>query len=110
MRNRGELAEGWYDPATLQKAKDENYEVTADENIYSHQSGQAAGEKEEESRDNRSDEEDEENEDDYGPKLLAYSSGRHSGRSTGPSIPNMQDLELRRGRQLSLHQQNPKSC
>lgn len=92
MRNRGELAEGWYDPATLQKAQASaafNPPTIASQTLARDspvQSSQSRG--------------DESSEDDVvGPaipdsKLSVYKASRKSG----PAIPDFQDLELQRGK------------
>lgn len=91
VRNRGELAEGWYDPATLEKAQ------------ASASSSAAHTERQSRPRDSPS----------YGsPKRLEESSDEDivgptmpgsetkvykSDKRPGPAIPNLQDLELQRG-------------
>ena len=91
MRNRGELAEGWYDPATLQKARAsaisdaviiERHSRPRDSPNYGSPS------RVEESSD----------EDFVGPTMpggerQVYSSDKRPG----PAIPNLQDLELQKG-------------
>lgn len=90
MRNRGELAEGWYDPATLQKA----------------QASTASNEDFSEARRPRGSPqygspklEDGSSDDDLvGPSLPSQEiSGPRIGKRPGPAIPNFQDLELQRG-------------
>ena len=79
--NRGELAEGWYDPQTKRRA-DERYQ------------GASSRIREEPIQaDNRRDgnEERENDDDDYGPALPKSS----SARSAGPAIPTFQDLRHR---------------
>ena len=88
MRNRGELAEGWYDPTTLQKA----------------QASAAVDDVAEPRRPRGSP--------DYGSPKRGYSSEEdfvgpalpgqegtdsRAGKRSGPAIPNMQDLEMQRG-------------
>ncbi|KAL9096686.1 MAG: hypothetical protein Q9165_001174 [Trypethelium subeluteriae] len=83
--NRGELAEGWYDPETKRKAlssaaslnKSEPSPTVAQDSL-SRQTGAR--------KDEDSDEDDE-----YGP-VLPERSVRHA---TGPAVPGMQDLEMR---------------
>lgn len=79
VRNRGELAEGWYDPSTLQKA------IDAESNP------EPAREKEPTPRN----EDDSDDDDELGP---APPGQQHKSRQQrlGPSIPNLQDLELKR--------------
>ncbi|KAL4810422.1 hypothetical protein BDV18DRAFT_57322 [Aspergillus unguis] len=89
--NRGELAEGWYDPATLEKARSAGTAVSAPSDI----SDKAARERQQEIVPTAGgDEEDEEDDDDdeYGP----MPQHRGVGRAPGPAIPTMQDLELRK--------------
>lgn len=92
MRNRGELAEGWYDPATLQKAQ-----VSAASNAVN-------TERQSRPRDSpsygsaRGAEESSDDEDVVGPTMPSF--GRQvykSDKRPGPKIPNLQDLELQRG-------------
>ena len=88
-RNRGELAEGWYDPQTLGKAQS-----AANDPISPSRPPMSA----EALQDDMS----EDNDDDgYGP-ALPYESDQRKGRAKtwkqpGPSIPNLQDLEYQRG-------------
>ena len=94
VRNRGELAEGWYDAATLQKAVESatkpQYSTTTKRRrrpspVYNE--GLSNGGDPESSDD-----------DAVGPALpnQVVKSSSNIGRH-GPSIPNMQDLELQRG-------------
>ncbi|KAL9602364.1 MAG: hypothetical protein Q9219_001930 [cf. Caloplaca sp. 3 TL-2023] len=86
VRNRGELAEGWYDPETLRKAR---ASAAADE----HHRLPSGPLKDEEH--NLADEEEED--DGFGPALPAVSTGdTRSGKQSGPSIPNLQDLQVQR--------------
>ena len=93
MRNRGELAEGWYDPATLNKAQasaaqnDESLEPLA-----IRESPDYGPSIPQENSD----------EDLVGPSLpnQELAIGTRS-KNPGPGIPNLQDLELQRGRQPS---------
>jgi len=91
VRNRGELAEGWYDPATLQKA----------------QASAASQPTEPESRqrprgspkyDSPTRSEESSDDDLVGPTLPGHDfSIRKGNRKAGPAIPDLQDLELKRG-------------
>ncbi|KAL4969724.1 uncharacterized protein BDV14DRAFT_165123 [Aspergillus stella-maris] len=92
--NRGELAEGWYDPATLEKARSADAPPPAPAPRVSHRDTQeeikrqivpSAGDDDEDGADDDDDE--------YGPMPL---SSRGGDRAPGPAIPNMQDLELRK--------------
>lgn len=89
-----ELAEGWYDPKTLQKAQDAATEQVAvptrkpspESKLKSSLSGGGPAE--------GSDDED----DDFGPSPpteLVYDSGTN-GRRAGPAIPRMDDLQMQR--------------
>jgi len=101
VRNRGELAEGWYDPAALQKATNSGIRDippkrgSTGKRVLPNYENVPRGESQDvESSDN----------DDLGPALP-----NHDGRSlirgdrSGPAIPNMQDLELQRGLFLFCH-------
>ncbi|KAL8680932.1 MAG: hypothetical protein Q9186_002892 [Xanthomendoza sp. 1 TL-2023] len=87
--NRGELAEGWYDPDTLLRAQ--SSAAKHDQPLHSRPSDPKAS-----SHGNRSDDED----DGYGPAPPSNSdtlkATARSGQRAGPSIPNFQDLELQR--------------
>ena len=92
VRNRGELSEGWYDPTTLQKAQasaasnpvhDERQSRPRDSPSY------GSPRRAEESSD----------EDVVGPTMPGGETQIYkSDRRPGPAIPNLQDLELKRGR------------
>ncbi|KAL4979296.1 hypothetical protein BDW66DRAFT_111320 [Aspergillus desertorum] len=91
--NRGELAEGWYDPATLEKARNASAVAPAPGDSYKtvregrHQGiVPSAGD--------GADEQGEGDDDEYGP-MPQYDSSR-GGRAPGPTIPSMQDLQLRK--------------
>ncbi|KIN02035.1 hypothetical protein OIDMADRAFT_121262 [Oidiodendron maius Zn] len=93
--NRGELAEGWYDPSTLQKARQsasaplgsssntqaKSIKTTVLDSGGMSTQGVAEG--------------DSESDDSVGP-MLPGQEDRSKRKRTGPSIPNMQDLELKR--------------
>ena len=91
VRNRGELAEGWYDPATLQKAQASATSNAADADSQrrlrdstSYGSPRGAG--------------DSSDEDVVGPAMPGGEVKVYKGdKKPGPAIPNLQDLELRRG-------------
>ncbi|KIW08230.1 uncharacterized protein PV09_01158 [Verruconis gallopava] len=89
--NRGELAEGWYDPSTKKKA--DHSALTSDLQNHTPQENE---EHDVSTRDycsraqgNQSDDESED--DEFGPSLPAET---RSGKISGPAIPNMQELEL----------------
>ena len=91
MRNGGELAEGWYDPETLRKAQ----ASAATENGYH------ASSRPREGQERSSSDEGEDDDDGFGPQLPSNSTtsmevSRH-GKPSGPSIPNLQDLQVQRG-------------
>lgn len=91
VRNRGDLAEGWYDPATLQKAQG------------SAASASRVAEPEKQLRGSPhygspTGAEESSEEDIVGPTLPGHETSIHrSHKKAGPAIPNLQDLELRRG-------------
>ena len=96
MRNVGELAEGWYDPTTLQRAQASAVDS-------SHAVGPRA------SQPNRpeqlgSDPADKNSDDDLvGPALPGKEGAtHHKSRKSGPAIPNLQDLELQRGKDFRV--------
>ncbi|KAJ5736245.1 uncharacterized protein N7483_001370 [Penicillium malachiteum] len=95
--NRAELAEGWYDPATLEKARQSVAErppppqrernspdySRGGQNIENAQTVPVA------------EDDDDEDDDEYGPSIPHHNASRQMARS-GPTIPRMQDLELKR--------------
>ena len=102
VRNRGELAEGWYDPATFQKTVESTTqalfparEVRRRRRSLVHESVQPNHEARVDSSDD----------DGIGPSLPTddshYMVGAKSSRS-GPTIPGLQELELQRGMCLSI--------
>lgn len=91
MRNRGELAEGWYEPETLRKAQ-------------ASASAAASTSRTDDANTQRMQEDDARSgdlsDDDVGPALPRGSkmAVTHAGSERhGPAIPSLQDLELRRG-------------
>lgn len=81
--NRGELAEGWYDPEMYQRISSaSNNDAPAQ--VRRHISPKPTTQREDISEDEDSDE-------DYGPVLP----GGRSGRRAGASIPSIQDLAVR---------------
>ncbi|KAH8695359.1 hypothetical protein BGW36DRAFT_382536 [Talaromyces proteolyticus] len=107
--NRGELAEGWYDPSTFEKASSSRSAERShgrfakrEANLPEQSDDHGVGSPEERSlqieNDNDEDdeeEEEEEEEEEYGPKLSNLTISSRNKRS-GPTIPNLQDLELQR--------------
>lgn len=102
VRNRGELAEGWYDPATLQKAVESATQVLSPARIASRQRESPLYESVQRSNEAHVDSSDD---DAIGPSLPNddghYVVHAKSSRS-GPTIPGLQDLELQRGMFLSI--------
>ncbi|KAJ5158450.1 uncharacterized protein N7500_008101 [Penicillium coprophilum] len=97
--NRGELAEGWYDPVTLDKArKNAEQELEAGPRGGRESPDYTRGERAaaQPTQNPPVDDDDDDDEDDeYGPTLPQTGPGRGGPRS-GPAIPTMQDLELKR--------------
>ncbi|KAJ5561528.1 hypothetical protein N7461_000289 [Penicillium sp. DV-2018c] len=96
--NRGELAEGWYDPATLAKARQNAQEEPlagpgGDRGSPEYNRGERGTR--EAAQDPPVAEDDQDDDDEYGPSLPQGGSAR-GGSHLGPTIPNMQDLELKR--------------
>ena len=89
VRNRGELAEGWYDPATLQKALAST--AMNDDFIEPRRNRESPDYGPHMSKDSS-------DEDAVGPSLpggeVAVSKG---DRIAGPGIPSLHDLELQQG-------------
>ncbi|KAI9644510.1 hypothetical protein NHQ30_006531 [Ciborinia camelliae] len=99
--NRGELSEGWYDPSTLRKAhesaKEYAEEIARESNlVQSNELSSSFGQREFEDDDPSKVEDDGDDSDDsIGPTLPGQMSKARRNR-LGPSIPNMEDLELKR--------------
>ncbi|KAJ5326705.1 hypothetical protein MYU51_001825 [Penicillium brevicompactum] len=96
--NKGELAEGWYDPATLERAR-ANFEPQPAESKGGRESpdytqGERASGAAQESQPGGADDDDDDEDDEYGPTLPQPGSARVG--FMGPTIPRMQDLELKR--------------
>lgn len=98
-RNRGELAEGWYDPQTLRKAQS-----AANDPITPSQTSIPANS----SQEDLIEDDDDDDDDGYGPALPSKSDQRieraRTLKQSGPSIPNIQDLELQRGTSIAISQ------
>ena len=91
MRNRGELAEGWYDPVTLQKAQ-----ASALSNAVNAESQSRPRISPSYGSPRRV--EDLSDEDVVGPRMPGRETNIYkSDTKAGPAIPNLQDLELQRG-------------
>ena len=100
MRNRGELAEGWYDPATLQKAQPSESTNNPRPSLGGEVPQSSRGCTSDAPRAIRQEIEDQESDSDdpIGPALPGQERTARSSGRVGPSIPNMQDLELRKGK------------
>ena len=94
LRNRGELSEGWYDPTTFQKA----VQSDANESRQSIHERQASPPqiKNTTMQPGTRAEEESDSDDSIGPALPGRE-GISRSRRAGPSIPNMDDVELKRG-------------
>lgn len=91
MRNRGELAEGWYDPVTLQKAQ-----ASASSNAINAESQSRPRVSPSYGSPRRA--EDLSDEDVVGPRMPGGETSIYkSDKKAGPAIPDSQDLELQRG-------------
>ncbi|KAI9844778.1 MAG: hypothetical protein M1837_005311 [Sclerophora amabilis] len=102
VRNRGELAEGWYDPSTIQKAMESESTNDAAREASSRRRDSpdygaempATKPMGNQNQNNDGDDDDDEDDDDVvGPTLPGQES---RSRRTGPAVPTLQDLELRR--------------
>ncbi|TVY33280.1 Uncharacterized protein LSUB1_G005868 [Lachnellula subtilissima] len=91
--NRGELSEGWYDPSTLQKAVQSAQDEPAPH--YEERKPERPRETHREPSEEQRSGNESESDDEIGPTLPGQEGKSRAGRM-GPSIPNMQDLELKR--------------
>lgn len=105
MRNRGELAEGWYDPSTFQKAQQSASSSAPDHDDGSSDTRpRATAPSSTAARDPAANEEageedsDTDSDDSVGPTLPGQERRSRGRRRMGPRVPGMQDLELKRGR------------
>ena len=95
VRNRGDLAEGWYDPATLQKAQGSAASASSIA-----EPGRRLRGSPQYGSPTRAEESSEE--EFVGPTLPGQDNAIHRSNSrAGPAIPNLQDLELRRGQYVN---------
>ncbi|CZS89822.1 related to RNA helicase HEL117 [Rhynchosporium graminicola] len=95
--NRGELSEGWYDPATFQRAIESSGQYEAERFGEKPNPRSAPIEKRSVRPSARNVEAESDSDDSIGPTLPGQEKeSRSSGSRKGPSIPNMQDLELRK--------------
>ncbi|KAJ5648277.1 hypothetical protein N7490_004649 [Penicillium lividum] len=96
--NRAELAEGWYDPATLQRARESMAERPPPLERERRSPDYARG-GHNDTVDSKApltaEEDDDDDDEEYGPKLPHPNSSRDPTHS-GPTIPRLQDLELKR--------------
>lgn len=107
IRNRGELAEGWYDPAMLDRARKSAEEnppplsssrpPAASRNSPDYSRGVSEGGQADPPREGDHDEGGDDDDEDYGPSLPRFDPRARGGPSSGPTIPTMQDLDLRKG-------------
>ncbi|KAI9882673.1 MAG: kinetochore-associated Ndc80 complex subunit ndc80 [Watsoniomyces obsoletus] len=93
VRNRGELAEGWYDPVTKQKA-DSSPSGPSPERPSQRRRSSPEYDAEVPMRDYKEEEGENSDDDSIGPSLPGTRGG--IGRGPGPTIPSLQDLELQR--------------
>ncbi|KAG2412328.1 hypothetical protein HFD88_009885 [Aspergillus terreus] len=93
--NRGELAEGWYDPSTLDKARRSagDSQVPPASATERRRSSPDYGQDQPSAKDTEAGPEEDDDEDEYGPGLPQ---GERMGQLSGPAIPSLQDLELRK--------------
>ncbi|KAL8973543.1 MAG: hypothetical protein Q9197_002206 [Variospora fuerteventurae] len=99
--NRAELAEGWYDPETLRKAQasvaaDDDYRTTSRPPLPHSARARVPG-----GSDRHDSSGDDDDDDGYGPALPSDSDPRgpritRREKQAGPSIPNLQDLQVQR--------------
>lgn len=114
--NRGELAEGWYEPGTFERAKkaaeeeglgepaprapadgeDEFGRVKRRGRGEPGWKSEARGEDNQEEEPQRKQDRDDSDRDDYGPALPGQGAQVSRYKRAGPTIPNMEDLELKR--------------
>ncbi|KAK4994140.1 hypothetical protein LTR66_005767 [Elasticomyces elasticus] len=98
--NRGELAEGWYDPATKQRAEESASTWRSEARSPTHQQKDPLDHGEQTLR-SPLDTGNSGDEDDYGPTLPAQAIAH---RRPGPSIPSLEDLEYKK--ELSLEDEH----
>jgi hypothetical protein len=92
------LAEGWYDPSTLEKAQKSVSSVgSRDSPTYQRPVLETRTERSQAHGDDDNTGVEEEDDDEYGP-MPHYGPLHHGGGpAAGPTIPTMQDLDLRKG-------------
>lgn len=118
VRNRGELAEGWYDPETLRKAQASVAAADGDDEDNGRpfllRAPVPAAREMVERSDRHDDDDDDDDDDGYGPALpsatdLQIRSESKREKPSGPSIPGFQDLQERRGNISLSHTTTPPS-
>lgn len=91
-RNGGELAEGWYDSATLRKAQASAAKSAHVEHLRASQNDRL-------NRENIENAGESSDESTVGPALPSKTTGSYKlGTRSGPVIPSLQDLDLQRGK------------
>lgn len=90
-----ELSEGWYDPATLQNALESAQDGTEREEAQEVRTNTSGAPHISDEGQKAKAEDEDDSDDSIGPVLPGQESRARAGR-VGPSIPNMQDLELKR--------------
>ena len=96
LRNRGELAEGWYEPATLRKAQ-------ASAAASSAPAGLPTSRRTQPHRKIGGDADESSDDDVVGPALPSDQSAAQQARNkSGPLMPNLDDLELQRGMHIII--------
>jgi len=93
--NRGELSEGWYDPSTFQRAVESAADHTSERREERPKTNTTPVERQSSRPSAKQVEEESDSDDSIGPALPGQES-RSRGSRKGPSIPNIQDLELKR--------------
>ena len=92
LRNRGELAEGWYDPNTLETSAMPPVSAIDQGPSVAHVGGSRSGGAIEEDNPNMSGDEDM-----IGPALPGMEQGNNGNNTSGPSFLNTEDLQVQRG-------------
>lgn len=98
MRNRKELSEGWYDPATKQRAD----KAASEQKLRPQPARRTELEKtvlaEPQAPEESEEEDDNNDDDDFGPALPG---ARGSAGRMGPVVPSLQDIQHRNGQSCS---------
>ncbi|KAL2854376.1 hypothetical protein BJY01DRAFT_37069 [Aspergillus pseudoustus] len=94
--NRGELAEGWYDPSTLEKAQKSVAATGPRESpVFERPADDVERDLKPARHDGHGEDDDDDDDDEHGPMPHYGLLSGGGGLATGPTIPTMQDLELR---------------